>query len=190
MRNLMILAAALFVIAASMFFLNNNGPRQEIEESTNFARSIGPAPDIALVDIAGSHVRLSDFRGKAVVINFWASWCAPCVVEMPKLLAMAAQHRADMVLILLSSDDDDLAMTKFIARLDPGLSDNVVVARDVPDQTGRTLTRDVFQTHRLPETILIDAGGTMIRKIRGDTEDWTGPAMAAEIRRLAAVSTK
>jgi len=51
------------------------------------------APDFVLKDVSGHTVRLSDYRGKIVVINFWATWCAPCLAEMPELSRLQKDHR-------------------------------------------------------------------------------------------------
>ena len=59
-----------------------------------------PAPDFALRDLAGHPASLADFRGKAVLINFWATWCAPCRVEMPWFIALQQKHSAQGFVIL------------------------------------------------------------------------------------------
>lgn len=59
------------------------------------ARVGQPAPDFALADLDGNPVRLSDLRGRPVIVNFWASWCGPCVEEFPLLTAAASAHEGD-----------------------------------------------------------------------------------------------
>src|SRR2546430_2316992 len=66
------------------------------------------APDFALSALDGHRVRLSDFRGKVVIVNFWATWCAPCKVEMPWLVEFYGRYRAQgLEIIGLSVDDGD-----------------------------------------------------------------------------------
>jgi peroxiredoxin len=67
-----------------------------------------PAPDFALPDLDGNTVRLSDFSGRPVVLNFWATWCAPCRLEMPEL-AQAAADYADRDLVVLAINQDETA---------------------------------------------------------------------------------
>ena len=65
------------------------------------------APDFALHDLQGHLVRLEEFRGKVVLVNFWATWCAPCRVEMPWLVELYARYRTQGLEILGVSVDDD-----------------------------------------------------------------------------------
>ena len=75
-----------------------------------------PRPDFALVDRAGQPGRISDFDGRPVLINFWATWCAPCVREMP-LLQDLADARAETLTVLGIAIDDPAAVRQFLARL-------------------------------------------------------------------------
>lgn len=86
------------------------------------------APDFELVNIQGENVKLSDFRGKAVLINFWATWCAPCRLEMPAIQARYEQYSPDFVVLAVDNDEsleivaafvDELGLT-FPVLLDPG----------------------------------------------------------------------
>src|SRR5687767_4478057 len=87
------------------------------------------APDFALADLDGNPIRLSDLRGRPVVLNFWASWCGPCVEEFPLLQAAADRHAADgLVVIGVVFQDRSSAARNFMARngatwqaaMDPG----------------------------------------------------------------------
>ena len=68
----------------------------------------GAAPDFTLPDLQGKPIRLSDYRGKVVVIDFWATWCPPCIFQIPELNKLAAAHRekGDVVVIGVSVDAD------------------------------------------------------------------------------------
>ena len=87
------------------------------------------APDFALADLDGNSIRLSDLRGRPVVVNFWASWCAPCIEEFPLLQDAAERHAADgLVVIGVVFQDRSAAARDFMARngatwqaaMDPG----------------------------------------------------------------------
>lgn len=142
-----------------------------------------PVPDIEFTDINGQTHKISTYAGKVVILNFWASWCAPCVVEFPKLVELASRNE-NYVLIALSSDIGDEQIHKFLVKQPDDIkakmaSKNVIVARDPKGK----MTKDIFQTYKLPETILIDRKGRMAKKIVGDT-DWLGEDIKTELSRL------
>lgn len=64
-----------------------------------------PVSSFVVSDRAGKPVRLSDFRGRVVIVNMWATWCGPCRVEMPTLERLAARHPKDLVVLAVSNDD-------------------------------------------------------------------------------------
>ena len=81
-----------------------------------------PAPDYVFYDTAGKPVRLDDFRGKVVVMNIWATWCAPCVAEMPTLAKLQAAYKDRPVEVVAVSIDSESAAAKarlFMAKNEP-----------------------------------------------------------------------
>ena len=76
-----------------------------------------PAPDFTLKDLNSETVSLEDFRGKVVLLDFWATWCGPCIHELPELKAIYEKHKhnPDFALISISSDVDDETVAKFVA---------------------------------------------------------------------------
>lgn len=104
----------------------------------------------SFTDLSGTKHDLKDFRDKIVIINFWATWCAPCVVEFPALLELAAKNKNDVVLIALSSDMDETTIRNFLKKqAAPGT--NVYIAHD-----SQNLTLKQFGISQLPETIITD----------------------------------
>ncbi len=89
------------VLALSLGFAGCSAPEDAAEAAPQAA-----APDFELPDLAGKPVRLSDFRGKTVLIDFWATWCPPCVFQVPELNALwkAHQEAGDLVVIGVAVD--------------------------------------------------------------------------------------
>jgi thiol-disulfide isomerase/thioredoxin len=134
-----------------------------------------PAPDFAVQD-AGRKVALSDLRGKVVVLNFWATWCPPCVEEMPSLVSMQHQMRDSVVVFAVSVDEDEAAYRKFLEQFH---AQELLTVRD-PEQAGVRL----YGTTGYPETFIIDRQGMVLRKLVGPV-DWTSPEMLGYLRQVA-----
>lgn len=174
---ILILAIAAGFLVTTLFDDSAPPAQQAAPQTVQGNRAPLPAFDITALD--GKNYKISDFKEKIVVLNFWASWCAPCVVEFPKLVDLAAS-RNDLILIALSSDTAPDKIENFLAKQQSKIkeklkSPNIIIARD----NGKKITEDLFQTYKLPETILIDREGRMAQKIVGDT-DWSGE----EIRKI------
>ena len=125
--------------------------------------SIGePVPDFILQDLAGQTVRLSDFHGKTVVLNFWATWCPPCRAEMPDLQAAYDERlpAGDFVVLAVDKlvEDSAGAVTDFVDEF--GLTFPVVL--DGGDDVSRR-----FNVRGLPATFFIDRDGVLRAKNLG-----------------------
>jgi thiol-disulfide isomerase/thioredoxin len=132
-----------------------------------------PAPVFAVSDHERS-VDLAKLRGKVVVLNFWASWCAPCVEELPSLEAM--QHALPQVLVVgISTDEDSAAYQAFLTRHNVDL-----LTVDDAAQTSNAL----YGTFRYPETYIIDKTGVVRRKLIGP-QDFMSPEMVSYLKKLS-----
>lgn len=91
-----------------------------VRPAASSGASIGTeAPDFALVDLAGEPISLGDLRGRPVVVNFWASWCVPCVEEFPLLRDAAAEHAGtDLAIVGIVFEDRTQAARAFMERMD------------------------------------------------------------------------
>jgi cytochrome c biogenesis protein CcmG, thiol:disulfide interchange protein DsbE len=133
-----------------------------------------PAPDFTVQD-SDRKVTLSEYRGKVVVLNFWASWCPPCVEETPSLLDM--QHRLrdkGVVVLAVSIDEDEGAYHRFLIdhRID------FLTVRDA-----RAASNALYGTFKFPESYIIDRNGTIRRKFIGEV-DWTSPEVMDFLSKL------
>ncbi len=123
------------------------------------------APDFTVQDSEHA-VSLSQLKGKVVVLNFWATWCPPCIEEMPSLVRMQQRMQPKGVTVLaVSVDVDDNKYRRFLK--DHNV--NLLSVRD-PDQKSNAL----YGTFKFPETYIIDRNGVMRRKFIGAV-DWTEP---------------
>jgi len=132
-----------------------------------------PAFDVTADD--GSGVRLEDYRGKYVLVNFWATWCPPCVQEMPSLNALHDNLKDEGLVVLgISVDEDKQEYDRFLN------------ARPVSFPTARDPERTVssiYGTFKYPESYLIDPKGVVIRKYIGP-ENWTRPEIVNYLESL------
>lgn len=139
------------------------------------------APDFTLPDMDGNSVTLSSYRGKTVVLNFWASWCDPCREEMPSLarLAMMLKKRKDVVLVTISVDEEKSAITDTLTALfaaDDELKDKLKpgeIPFTVLHDPEMTTVRDRYGTTKYPETWIIDPDGFIRSRFDG-ARDWSG----------------
>jgi peroxiredoxin len=130
----------------------------------------GKSADNFSADIAGKAEKLSDFKGKVVVLNFWASWCPPCVNETPSMIHLQ-QYIASRNGVVLggSIDEDPEAYAKF-------LKDYAINFPTFRDPT-KKISLD-YGTSIIPETYIIDRHGKIARKIIGE-QQWDSPDMLA-----------
>ena len=131
------------------------------------------APDFTLTDSQRT-VALSQFRGKPVLLNFWATWCPPCVEEMPSLIQLHKELGDKVTILAVSEDADDGAYKQFVRDHNVDL----LTVRDV-----RQDTNEVYGTFKFPETYVIDRNGKIVRKFIGAT-DWTSPDIVAYLNKL------
>jgi thiol-disulfide isomerase/thioredoxin len=134
-----------------------------------------PAPDFTVQD-AGRRISLHDFRGKIVVLNFWATWCPPCVDEMPSLVALQSKPEVkDRIQVFaVSLDQDEAAYKKFLSDYHV----DILTIRDPSQDSTRH-----YATTGYPETFIIDANGVLRRKFIGPV-DWTKPEIIAYLQSI------
>jgi peroxiredoxin len=125
-----------------------------------------PAPEFSVQD-SGRMVALKDLRGKVVVLNFWATWCPPCVDELPSLVAMQAQMKDKVTVFAVSVDEDEEAYRQFLVEHKVDL----LTVRDPSKKSSL-----MYGTVKYPESYIIDASGVVRRKYVGPV-DWTQPAV-------------
>jgi thiol-disulfide isomerase/thioredoxin len=134
-----------------------------------------PAPELAFASRDGKPLRLADFRGRVLLVNLWATWCAPCVREMPSLDRLQARLGDRLTVLAISEDRGGAhAVEPFLEKL--ALS-RLAVYLDAP-----SAAQAAFHLRGLPTSILIDRDGIMRAELEGDA-DWDSPRMLALLER-------
>jgi len=132
------------------------------------------APDFTVKDSERT-VKLSDYRGQVVVLNFWASWCPPCIEETPSLVQMQARLKDKGIIVLAVSEDaDEAAYRRFLQRF----NSNLVSVRDPSAKT-----KGLYGTVLIPETYIIDRRGVVRRKFVSAV-DWNSPEVVDFLTKL------
>ena len=133
------------------------------------------APDFTLRSVGGPNLRLQEQRGRVVLVNFWATWCAPCRQEMPHLNKLHDKYRASgLVLLGVNIDDDARTATDLAAKL--GLRFPVLL------DTDKTVSR-LYEMGAMPSTVVIDREGR-VRYLHRGYRDGVEVAYDEQIRAL------
>lgn len=135
------------VLAAFIFL----GPNGLTGGSSHTAPVVGnPSPEFKLVSLSGGSLSLSQFRGKVVIINFWATWCLPCKEEMPLLQAYADNHADDTVLLGVNFDEQAHTVQDFV-------NENKLTFPILLDPGGKV--SDLYRIRAYPTTFFVDKTG-------------------------------
>ena len=133
------------------------------------------APDFSIKADNGKTITAHDFGGKLLILNFWATWCAPCVDEVPSLNQLQAALKSQGVVVLgVSEDESPQAYQNFLDRF------------HVSYLTARQPTKDIrlrYGTLQIPETYLIDRNGKVVEKVVSDA-DWASERMIEHVKSL------
>jgi peroxiredoxin len=167
--NLLKLLVLASIVGLTVFLAFHSRPRKPVERGD-------AAPAFTLPDLQGNSISLSDFRGRVVVLNFWATWCPPCVEEMPSLRRFAGQMEPLGVTVLgVSVDHDPDDVKRFVADFQL----NFPIARD-----SNQAVASRYGTWKFPETYIIDPEGRIAEKLIG-VVDWQDSRIVSRVRSLA-----
>ncbi len=191
MKNILILSAIALATYGITLYFGSRKIVQPVPVAENIEQDFTPVqgeyqivPEFIFTDINGNAHNIRDFKGKTVILNFWASWCAPCIVEFPHLIE-AAHKNKDVILIAMSSDLDQEIVENFMTKMEKKQNldfdaPNIIITRD----ESYTITTDLFGTISLPETILIAPNQTMRHKFIG--ANWTPKELQDQLDKLGA----
>jgi peroxiredoxin len=161
---------AAIIIAAGLLVLGWIALRYSSRHHTSIS---GRAPDFSLTDVSGRALKLSDYRGKVVVLDFWATWCDPCKEEIPHFIVMQNHYAAQGLQVIgISMDDDDKSVRVFQQQYKM----NYPVARGTPE-----LASQYGGILGLPIAFVIDRSGRIAARHIGATDV---AVIEAEVRKL------
>lgn len=168
-----------FLLGAALATGTTLLPRREALATGEAAYTVsawqGAVPPLQAVDIHGKTWRLDELKGRAVLLNFWASWCEPCRAEMPTLQQLADLYGTDKLLVLAINFKEHPARAIQFAT-STGLS--LPILLDPQGQAARAWGVKVF-----PSTMLVDRQGRPRQRVQGEV-DWTGIEAARWIENL------
>lgn len=146
--------------------------REGTMEKLIFAETPETVPDVAFKSAEGAELKLSDFRGRYVLLNFWATWCAPCKKEMPALDRLQADFGGDRfeVLTVATGRNSLAGIARFFRE---GKIENLPMMTDLSSELAQAMS-----VLGLPITVLIDPEGREIARLQGDAE-WDGESARA-----------
>ena len=141
------------------FFPVHAAAQQDQQPAIRFVGNPDPAPDFKLTGLDGQPVTLADSKGKAVLLNFWATWCGPCRAEIYDLIGLQAKYKERFQILSLIVDDDDAAAIKTVVAK-YGINYPVALApNDIRIQYGGIAA--------LPTSFLLDTEGRIVQKHEG-----------------------
>lgn len=168
-RGDQILTAFLVVCVVAFAYIVTDSMREKITEAGDMA------PSFKIKTDSGRTMTPTDFGGRILVLNFWATWCQPCVEETPSLMLLSNRLRDKGVVVMgVSIDTDEAAYRRFIQRF--GLK--FETARDPESNVSAE-----YGTFKVPETYIINREGKVVEKIIGP-KDWSDPAAIRSIEKL------
>ncbi|HLH05971.1 MAG TPA: TlpA disulfide reductase family protein [Terriglobales bacterium] len=165
-RNTTVLMVVIFVVAGMLLtghFLSKRASVAPVGTALGAADPSGKlAPDFRLKSIDGKSYRLADLRGKAVLLNFWATWCPPCKIEIPWFVELQKQYASQGLVIVGVAMDDDADKQKVVA----DFANEMKI--DYPVLLGNDEVADEYGgVDALPTTFFIGRDGKIVRRFMG-----------------------
>lgn len=159
MRNRLLLFFLSFAVSfASLYAQTPDETDLDLKYAADMLKPGTPAPDFTLNDIAGNPVKLSDFKGRQVVLQFWASWCPDCRAEMPLIKQMQeVSDPSETVFIAVSFDRSEEAFTSYVTK-------NSLEGVQLYDPAGmrESATAKNYHINWIPSLYLIDENGKVL----------------------------
>lgn len=151
--------ATVFLIVLAGIFITNliqQNDQSQFSDTQDSLKIGMTAPDFELKTLAGDTVKLSDYRGKKVFLNFWATWCGPCKEEMPAMESFYQSHQEDVVILAINALNTEIEGEK---KVEDFVEEHQLTFPIVLDENGETL--ESYHVTHMPTTYFIGADGTI-----------------------------
>jgi cytochrome c biogenesis protein CcmG, thiol:disulfide interchange protein DsbE len=165
------LAIAALTFAGIVYWYQVNSDQLSVNKSPDSFRYVqrlekeGP-PSFTLPRIDGTSFSLNEMRGKVTIINFWASWCAPCVQEFPSMVKLVKELKGKVQVIAVSNDTDQTDLVNFVKSYELPMPGFEILW----DKDGKV--RELYGVQKIPESFIIKRDGKLYRKVLG-IDDWS-----------------
>ncbi len=169
--NIIIITIIIIGGVATTFFL---------DKKTTMQTQYQTLPNIEFDLLENKNIFLNNFDHGAVIIHFWATWCAPCLVEIPSLFKMAKENKDSVQIIAVAVQDSPEKIQAFFDRTKVQVPNNVHIAQD-PDWK---IAKSIFNTTRLPESFLVSSNQEIIGRHNGAIENWGKMPWVKDFNRL------
>ncbi|HLK03447.1 MAG TPA: TlpA disulfide reductase family protein [Candidatus Acidoferrum sp.] len=130
--------------------------QEEARNLLHFVKNPDPAPALGIKDLDGKPISLDEFKGKIVLLNFWATWCGPCRAEIPDLIELQTKYKDQFAIVALATDEDDPALVKKFSQK-AGINYRIGMSTD-------ELRVAYGGIPALPTSFVIDAQGRVVQK--------------------------
>lgn len=178
MRRFVLILVMLVVVGATGYFIYSGNQQADVVATPagGSIRAGQMAPDVELKTLSGEIVKLSQYRGKVVILNFWATWCPPCRAEMPSMEKLYRMFPNGELVMLAVNVEEDGAKTvpAFLA----GNPHSFPILFDQGAKAQRT-----YGVFRFPESFIIGPDGQVVDKVVGAI-DWVDPQVVGFIKSL------
>jgi peroxiredoxin len=170
-----ILIILVFVAVGIIVLLQNKDSSFNLSGMPQLEKGV-PAPNFTLPGLDGKMVNLADYKGKVVLLNIWATWCPPCVEEMPSMEKLYQELKDESFEILAVSIDVSGAKAVL-----PFMKKHKLSFPALTDTKGAI--KSLYQVTGVPESIIIDKDGIIVEKVIGP-RDWASPGAIRFFRNL------